>query len=194
MYPNDTGRLAVLNAPDGVDLTNFSVWKGGIPKASIDTSVVSKYRVVSAVMKYHFTQNALKQQGSRTIALVPGSTVYQHPDGAHGINHSVLEKCMYHETNDISQSARMIWLPMDPADNMLLQTNAGSARDAAYVALLLTGCVKSEHIGYVEIVVNLEYVPRLEYWNTVVRELVPSDSSVQDRVESVISNNPALSH
>jgi hypothetical protein len=101
---------------------------------------------------------------------------------------------MYHETNDIQKSARMIWLPMDPADNILMAPGEGINRDAAYVALLLTGCVESEHVGYVEITVNLEYVPRVEYWNTVVRELVPSDSRVQDRVESVISSNPSLSH
>jgi hypothetical protein len=178
MYPNDTGKLAALDAPDGLDLSNFAAWKGGAVKASIATNVISKYRVVSAVMRYHFTQNALKQQGSRTIALVPGSNIYQNSDGAAGINHAVLEKCMYHETNDVQRSARMIWLPMDPADNILMGTGTGSARDAAYVALMLTGCAPSEHIGYVEITVNLEYVPRLEYWNTVVRELVPSDSSV----------------
>jgi phosphoheptose isomerase len=85
---------------------------------------------------------------------------------------------MYHETNDVQRSARMIWLPMDPADNILMAPGTGSARDAAYVALMLTGCIESEYIGYVEITVNLEYVPRLEYWNTVVRELVPSDSTV----------------
>lgn len=85
---------------------------------------------------------------------------------------------MYHETSDVQKSARMIWLPMDPSDNILMGAGTGSSRDAAYVALMLTGCAVSEHIGYVEITVNLEYVPRLEYWNTVVRELVPSDSSV----------------
>lgn len=53
----------------------------------------------------------------------------------------------------------MIWLPMDPSDNILLGSDTGSARDAAYVALMLTGCAASEHIGYVEITVNLEYVP-----------------------------------
>lgn len=104
--------------------------------------------------------------------------MYRNAAGLEGINHAVLEKCMYHETNDIQKSARMIWLPMDPGDNMLLAPNTGSARDSAYVALMLTGCAPSEHIGFVEISVNLEYVPRLEYWNTVVRELVPSDSQV----------------
>lgn len=55
MYPNDTGRLATLDAPDGIDLSTFSLWKGGEVKASIATNVISKYRVVSAVMRYHFT-------------------------------------------------------------------------------------------------------------------------------------------
>lgn len=60
MYPNDTSRLAALDAPDGIDLSSFTTWKGGAVKASIATNVISKYRVVSAVMRYHFTQNALK--------------------------------------------------------------------------------------------------------------------------------------
>jgi len=55
MYPNDTGRLASLDSPDGVDVSKFALWKGGVVKASIDTNVVAKYRVVSAVMRYHFT-------------------------------------------------------------------------------------------------------------------------------------------
>jgi len=58
---------------------------------------------------------------------------------------------------------------MDPADNIFQETETGAERDAAYVAMLFTGCAESEHIGYAEITVNLEYIPRLDYWNTVVR-------------------------
>jgi len=61
---------------------------------------------------------------------------------------------------------------------MFLEPTSGSLRDAAYVALLFTGCAASEHIGYAEITVNLEYVPILAFWNTVIRELVPSDTTV----------------
>lgn len=63
----------------------------------------------------------------------------------------------------------MIWLPMDPSDNIFEEPDVGSERDAAYVAMLFTGCASSEHIGYAEITINLEYIPRLDYWNTVVR-------------------------
>lgn len=58
--------------------------------------------------------------------------------------------------------------------------------------MLFTGCIPSATIGYAEVTVNIEYVPVLEYWNTVIRELVPSDTRVQDRLESVISSDPQI--
>lgn len=171
MYPADTSRLAMLENPDDIDIASLSNYKVGQVKANIhlQTQVIAKYRVVSAVLKFHFTQNALKKQGSRTIALVPSRNIFVDGNGTPSISHSVLEKCVYHETSDLSQSARMIWLPMDPADNIFQERQPGGERDAAYVAMLFTGCAESEHIGYAEITVNLEYIPHLDYWNTVVR-------------------------
>jgi hypothetical protein len=55
MYPNDLGRLALLNGGDDNNVALFSEWKAGSPKAEIATNVISKYRVVSAVMRYRFT-------------------------------------------------------------------------------------------------------------------------------------------
>lgn len=108
--------------------------------------------------------------------MVPSKKVYSDSAGNSGLTHDVLEKSVYHETAEVSKQARQIWLPMDPSDHIFLEPEIGSLRDAAFVAMLFTGCAASEHIGYAEIVVNLEYVPVLSFWNTVIRELVPSDT------------------
>lgn len=76
MYPNDTSKLAMLDNQNGIDFTTFASYKGGVSKASINNGVMARSRVVSAVMKFHFTQNALNKQGSRTIALVPSKKIY----------------------------------------------------------------------------------------------------------------------
>jgi hypothetical protein len=55
MYPNDLGRLAVVDVSDNTNMAEFSGWKSGYTKASIATNVIAKYRVVSAVMRFHFT-------------------------------------------------------------------------------------------------------------------------------------------
>jgi len=51
----------LLENPDDIDLAKLSNYKDGKVMASITTEVISKYRVVSAVLKFHFTQNALKK-------------------------------------------------------------------------------------------------------------------------------------
>jgi len=55
MYPNDLGRLACVDNIDGHDLSGHAAWRGGESKAMVSTNVIAKYRVVSAVMRYHFT-------------------------------------------------------------------------------------------------------------------------------------------
>lgn len=55
MYPNDTSRLAMLDNMNDIDLTLFAMYKGGTSKASINSGVIARSRVVSAVMKFHFT-------------------------------------------------------------------------------------------------------------------------------------------
>jgi len=106
MYPNDTGRIAMLEDSDGIDLSALSTYKTGSVVASISNDVIARYRVVSAVMTFHFTQNALKRQGSRTISLIPSKKVYTDSSGNPGLTHNVMEKSVYHETAEISKTAR----------------------------------------------------------------------------------------
>lgn len=61
MYPNDTGKLAMLENPDGIDLAALTTYKTGTSVAKISNEVIARYRVVSAVLTFHFTQNALKR-------------------------------------------------------------------------------------------------------------------------------------
>jgi hypothetical protein len=55
MYPNDTSRLASLDAVSSHDYSAAIPYKGGDSKAAINNGVIATSRVVSAVLKFHFT-------------------------------------------------------------------------------------------------------------------------------------------
>jgi len=67
-------------------------------------------------------------------------------------------------------------LPVDPID--LSFRSPGTVLDSSYIVLLLTGCEPDTTVGYAELSLNLEYIPKFEYFGTVIRELVPSDAAV----------------
>lgn len=91
------------------------------------------------------------------------------------MNHSVLERSIIHNTDQLSKDARCIWLPVDPID--LSFRSPGTNLDTSYLALLLTGCEPGTNVGYAEVSYNLEYIPKYEYFGTVIRQLVPSDTA-----------------